>query len=105
MTSYILVRARNENEFFITLSCFTLFNSILCIIFYLNKEPKPKKVVIEIELEEKQTCTICLEDIKIGASLCNECEKPVCNHVFHKKCIHEWTKKNMSCPNCRMTIV
>ena len=49
------------------------------------------------------------EDIK--EDKCNICHYKTlnnkvilkCNHVFHKKCLHEWSKKSNNCPLCRQT--
>src|SRR5690606_40689934 len=27
-----------------------------------------------------------------------------CNHIFHKSCILQWTKKSTSCPMCRIEL-
>jgi hypothetical protein len=34
---------------------------------------------------------------------CNELYKLSCSHIYHKKCILEWLKKDKSCPICRDT--
>lgn len=65
------------------------------ILSKLDIEPyyKSKK-----EIED--ACPICLNKIE-----CNEyIRKLKCNHLFHKKCVDNWLKKNIenpSCPNCR----
>lgn len=45
------------------------------------------------------TCSICLESISILPS-----KKLLCYHVFHEKCIDEWTKQQNNCPLCRREI-
>lgn len=47
----------------------------------------------------KNACSICLDNIEEG----NIYGTP-CGHVFHAKCISEWTKKHSSCPMCRERI-
>lgn len=46
-------------------------------------------------------CSICFEEYKIGEyKRCLE----NCQHIYHKKCIDKWFKKNwqnMNCPLCR----
>ena len=45
-------------------------------------------------------CSICLEEIQSKQHKCNL----DCNHIFHKKCLNKYLKKNLlnfSCPNCR----
>ena len=43
-------------------------------------------------------CPICLEQNN------NEMITTACNHVFHKFCLDEWKKINLSCPCCRSKI-
>ena len=59
---------------------------------------KYKKVKNDCELE----CPICLEQLKT-----NEYYRELsCKHVFHKKCIDRWFKKDHSdCPMCRTKIL
>ena len=46
------------------------------------------------ESDDKE-CAICLEEIKDKKLIVLKC-----NHIFHKKCINTWLKKNETCP-CR----
>ena len=43
-------------------------------------------------------CCICLQELK------NDILKLNCNHLFHCKCINNWTNKKNTCPICRKTI-
>ncbi|KAK3198975.1 hypothetical protein Dsin_022390 [Dipteronia sinensis] len=43
-------------------------------------------------------CSICLDDYKDG-DFCRVF--PVCNHMFHLKCIDLWLKNRLTCPICR----
>jgi len=53
------------------------------------------------------------EDLDKECSICMDpfCEKefkrvlPPCGHLFHKKCIDKWLKKNPSCPICRVALI
>lgn len=48
-----------------------------------------------------QECSICLNRIKDGDFVR---KLPKCGHLFHKKCVDKWFKKDkerMSCPVCR----
>ncbi|XP_047332112.1 uncharacterized protein LOC124935734 [Impatiens glandulifera] len=54
------------------------------------------------EKEEKETCTICLENYNIGEDL-NKMQH--CNHHFHNCCITNWMKKSNLCPLCREPII
>lgn len=48
-------------------------------------------------LKFDETCVICLDN------LYDICMLP-CEHIFHKKCIYKWMKKNNTCPICRTQI-
>jgi hypothetical protein len=50
------------------------------------------------EITGYEVCSICLESQnETTVSI-----KTKCGHMFHKKCIGEWIKKNnRNCPNCR----
>ena len=45
-----------------------------------------------------EECLICCDNYKIY-----EYKRilPKCSHIFHKKCIDKWFKKNSTCPICR----
>lgn len=47
--------------------------------------------------EEKPTCSICLEEYNKKDVIW----KIQCGHIYHKKCIIEWTDKKLICPLCR----
>ncbi|KAL5802853.1 hypothetical protein ACOSQ3_031298 [Xanthoceras sorbifolium] len=49
-----------------------------------------------------EDCSICLEDYNDG-DLCRVF--PVCNHMFHLKCIDPWLKKQLTCPICRKCLL
>ena len=44
----------------------------------------------------KMECPICLDSIVIGVDTC-----PHCGNHYHAECLHQWTKKQNNCPNCR----
>jgi len=51
--------------------------------------------------EEKDAfdfCSICLEEEKESIVKLN------CDHLFHKDCIKDWLKRELSCPVCRSNI-
>ena len=48
-----------------------------------------------------ESCNICMEKFLVGQY--KRC-LPNCKHLFHKKCIDRWLKKNASCPICRNTL-
>ena len=59
------------------------------------------EIIIENNLSDN--CSICLEDYKKN----DKCVKINCQHIFHKKCLYDWFKKqidkseNLNCPLCR----
>ena len=54
-----------------------------------------KSIYKEQELE----CPICLESLKHTKQ--KDIHITTCKHVFHRKCINEWTCKRPYCPLCR----
>ncbi len=52
-------------------------------------------------LNNNECCNICMETFITGQF--KRC-LPNCKHLFHKKCIDRWLKKNASCPICRDTL-
>ncbi|XP_026442177.1 RING finger protein 24-like [Papaver somniferum] len=59
-------------------------------------ESHMKKIVV---LDGAEVCSVCLQDIDVG----DEDTKILsCNsHIFHNKCMVEWSRKNPNCPLCR----
>ena len=53
-----------------------------------------------IQLNDYNTCIICLENINFNSYILN-----CCNTYYHFKCIKKWINTNNSCPHCRKTIV
>ncbi|KAK0599183.1 hypothetical protein LWI29_003038 [Acer saccharum] len=47
-------------------------------------------------------CSICLDEYEDG-ELCRVI--PVCNHMFHLKCIGHWLKDHLTCPICRRCLL
>lgn len=81
----------------ITWNCYFIY---LHIRNYCRVQKEIRQRIREIELtviKNGDTCSICLEPCVSGVKL--ECE-----HEFHKECIQEWFKTNMSCPNCRLPV-
>ncbi|KAK8955691.1 RING-H2 finger protein ATL20 [Platanthera guangdongensis] len=52
--------------------------------------------------EEAAACSICLSMVTQGEK---ESVLPGCDHGFHPECIHEWLRKQSSCPLCRAMVV
>ncbi|MBA0621141.1 hypothetical protein Godav_006790 [Gossypium davidsonii] len=49
---------------------------------------------------EAESCTICLEEIKVGSSA----SQMPCSHMFHSGCIEKWLKQSHYCPLCRFEL-
>lgn len=52
------------------------------------------------QLERNVTCTICLGEQKESMVLVIPCR-----HGFHGSCIQRWYQSQLTCPNCRATMV
>ena len=66
----------------------------------LNKLPENKIDDINKLNEENKKCLICLEEYVNND---NVIYLP-CFHIFHKKCITQWIKKQANCPLCKINI-
>ncbi|KAI3927731.1 hypothetical protein MKW92_009349 [Papaver armeniacum] len=54
-----------------------------------------KKIII---LDDGEVCSVCLQDmINVG----DDAVLLKCSHIFHKKCMLEWSKRKLNCPICR----
>lgn len=56
-----------------------------------------------VEYEEKEsavTCSICMEDFKMG----DEILITTCDHRFHRFCLRRWLRLKKTCPYCRSQI-
>jgi hypothetical protein len=60
----------------------------------------PEKYTNISEVDDLETCTICIDDFEEG----DEVIKLVCKHSFHPKCIVPWLEKSAECPNCKTKI-
>eukprot|EP01017_Pseudomicrothorax_dubius_P049505 TRINITY_DN9210_c0_g1_i1.p1 TRINITY_DN9210_c0_g1~~TRINITY_DN9210_c0_g1_i1.p1 ORF type:complete len:297 (-),score=5.98 TRINITY_DN9210_c0_g1_i1:95-985(-) len=43
-------------------------------------------------------CSICLSPMESGDIIS---KIPKCTHIFHFKCVKQWLRTNINCPNCR----
>ena len=50
-------------------------------------------------MNDKEDCSICLQQIKKRYKIV-----PCCEKKFHKKCINNWLSNNDTCPLCRSTL-
>ncbi|CAG9329886.1 unnamed protein product [Blepharisma stoltei] len=73
----------------------------------LVEKAKPKKKedskCKEFSIAYQKTCSICLNDFKVGEYL----KKTKCDHLFHIWCLDEWANnsKQLTCPVCREDIL
>ncbi|KAI3882390.1 hypothetical protein MKW92_040283 [Papaver armeniacum] len=58
-------------------------------------ESHMKKIVV---LDDDEVCSICLQDISAGD---DDTRVLKCSHIFHHKCMSEWSKRKPNCPLCR----
>ena len=56
------------------------------------------KHIQKYESRKKKECAICLEKF-LGTDIIKAFYK--CVHIFHKKCLLNWLKKNNKCPLCK----
>lgn len=55
------------------------------------------KIQTMIMKRSKKTCAICMEGFEEEQII----KKLYCSHIFHRKCLKEWMKRNKVCPLCR----
>jgi len=67
------------------------------IITELKKPILLTSIVYQLDENEMEECSICLEKFNINEKVF----KTPCNHLFHATCITEWLYKNKTCPICR----
>lgn len=73
------------------------------IRFRLHKYPKivlDCDTVVFVEEEDKHECGICFDSIVNGQDI----RLLKCGHMFHKKCIKSWFKRQRNCPFCRAVV-
>jgi E3 ubiquitin-protein ligase RNF115/126 len=59
-----------------------------------------RKVTADLMADGKVECSICMEDLEIGA----EITVLPCDHLFHPDCIKPWLLTHDTCPHCRKPI-
>ena len=74
----------------------------------LDEQPSVSKINHEMEIEsfkynslttddKEKNCCICLEDFTVE----DEVSFSKCHHLFHTKCVKEWSTYKTTCPVCR----
>jgi len=82
------------------------FESVLNQSF--DEQPTVSKINDEMEIEsfkynslttddKEKNCCICLEDFTVE----DEVSFSKCHHLFHTKCVKEWSTYKTTCPVCR----
>lgn len=56
---------------------------------------KPVPVMLVATSLVNTTCSICLDNLDIGAAIATPCQ-----HNFHQHCIDKWLQVGKQCPNC-----
>jgi len=51
-------------------------------------------------LGEQSSCTICMEDFKVG----DDVKTLPCLHLYHMSCIDAWLRRSNGCPICKARI-
>ena len=75
------------------------------IDFLLKNTLAPKKFNKKYGEKDGLTCTICIENFRVGKS--RVCITP-CQHVFHYKCLSNWLRNKdttYKCPVCNCNIL
>jgi hypothetical protein len=62
--------------------------------------PKVKVTAHDIEKNESNECSICLDELVIG----QPAMRIPCGHLYHEDCIKDWLKKSNECPVCRFEL-
>lgn len=62
-------------------------------------EALPTIKISKNHLSEVIMCAICLSDFEVAEEACHlRCNE---NHIFHRKCVQRWLKRQNQCPICR----
>jgi len=78
---------------------------------FLKRNMTVEKWSKELELAtEDHTCSICMEDYKLGDKVSspssltdsNSKSEKSCKHIFHSECIEIWLYNKAECPICRI---
>lgn len=51
--------------------------------------------------DNNDKCSICIDSL----GSINDCRALECSHMFHTKCIAEWTNNNKTCPICKESVL
>jgi len=63
----------------------------------LRTLPRIKVSKHDIEKNESNECSICLDELVLG----EDALRIPCGHLYHEDCVNDWLKKSNECPVCR----
>jgi hypothetical protein len=91
------LRGERRDSYSLTLSASTVMSRIILNPWGINSESSLVPYVLESS--SGISCSICLDTLDEEDA--EFYEVPVCNHIFHKRCISTWKKESSKCPCCR----
>lgn len=66
----------------------------------LRSLPRIKVSKNDIEKNESNECSICLDELVLGQPAL----RIPCGHLYHEDCVYDWLKKSNECPVCRFEL-
>lgn len=66
----------------------------------LRNLPHVKVTAHDIEKNESDECSICLDELVLGQPAI----RIPCGHLYHEDCVQGWLKKSNECPDCRFEL-
>lgn len=66
----------------------------------LRTLPRIKVSANDIEKNESNECSICLDELILGQPAL----RIPCGHLYHEDCVNDWLKKSNECPVCRFEL-
>ena len=98
-TSMITIRIVRPSNILERLETFAeIFNNIETEFSNITPTDINKYKTYLCKHQTEKTCTICLENFKIGESI----TQLPCKHYFHKECLSKWFSLKNICPLCKL---
>jgi hypothetical protein len=63
-----------------------------------KKKSTLKSEKLKVVDESNSSCSICLENFEVGATV----KSLKCSHVFHSECLDKWIEVSNACPLCKV---
>lgn len=76
----------------------------ICLEEFNNEETTHGEIINLIKKYFDKKKLECINEYEHDKTKINQTCIISCYHVFHKKCLLEWYKKNISCPICRKNL-